>query len=70
MPLVSLVTFLPVSVAGWGLRESSMVVALGLIGVPSAEAFSLSVLFGLVVMASGIPGGVLWLISKRRGKPV
>lgn len=67
VPLVTLITVLPVSIAGWGLRESSMVVTLGLIGVPSVEAFSLSVLFGLVVMASGIPGGIIWL-SRRRAR--
>jgi uncharacterized protein (TIRG00374 family) len=66
VPLVTLIAVLPVSIAGWGLRESSMVVALGLIGVPSTQALSLSVLFGLVVMASGVPGGILWLL--RRGR--
>lgn len=66
VPLVTLITVLPVSIAGWGLRESSMVVTLGLIGVPSTQAFSLSVLFGLVVMSSGIPGGLIWLSRRRR----
>jgi uncharacterized protein (TIRG00374 family) len=65
VPLVTLVTVLPVSIAGWGLRENAMVVSLGLIGVPSADAFSVSVLFGLVVMVSGVPGGVLWLLGRR-----
>ena len=67
VPLVTLVTILPISIAGWGLRESSMVVALGVVGVPAAQAFSTSVLFGLVIMASGIPGGILWLLSRKRG---
>lgn len=65
VPLVTLVTVLPIAIAGWGLRESAMVVALGLIGVPAAAAFSLSILYGLVVMASGIPGGVIWLAMRR-----
>ena len=65
IPLVTLVTVLPVSIAGWGLRESAMVVALGLIGVPAAAAFTLSVLYGFVVMASGVPGGVIWLMMRR-----
>jgi uncharacterized membrane protein YbhN (UPF0104 family) len=65
VPLVTLITVLPISIAGWGLRESSMVVTLGLIGVQSVDAFSLSVLFGLVVMASGIPGGIIWLSRPR-----
>jgi uncharacterized protein (TIRG00374 family) len=65
IPLVTLVTVLPISIAGWGLRESAMVVALGLIGVPAIAAFSLSVLYGLVVMAAGLPGGFIWLATWR-----
>jgi glycosyltransferase 2 family protein len=65
IPLVALVTVLPISIAGWGLRESAMVVALGLVGTPAAAAFSLSVLYGLVVMASGLPGGVIWLVTRQ-----
>ena len=61
IPLVTLVTVLPISIAGWGLRESAMVVALGMIGVSASAAFSLSLLQGLVAMASGVPGGLLWL---------
>jgi uncharacterized protein (TIRG00374 family) len=69
VPLVMLATILPVSIAGWGVRESAMVVALGLVGVPAAQAFSVSVLLGLVNVASGVPGGLLWLASrKRRGE--
>ena len=64
IPLVALVTVLPISIAGWGLRESAMVVALGLVGMPAAAAFSLSVLSGLVAMASGLPGGVIWLVTR------
>lgn len=65
IPLVTLVTVLPISIAGWGLRESAMVVALGLVGVPAIAAFSLSVLYGLVVMAAGLPGGFIWLATWR-----
>jgi uncharacterized protein (TIRG00374 family) len=69
IPLVTLVALLPISIAGWGLRESAMVVALGLVGVPAVQAFSLSVLSGLVVMASGIPGGMLWLAGRKHAPP-
>ncbi len=64
VPWVALVMVLPISIAGWGLRESAMIVALGLIGIPAAAAFSLSVLSGLVAMASGVPGGVAWLVTR------
>jgi glycosyltransferase 2 family protein len=65
VPLVTLITVLPISIGGWGVRENAMVVALGLIGIPVSAALSLSILYGLVVMASGVPGGVIWLIMRR-----
>jgi uncharacterized protein (TIRG00374 family) len=66
IPLVTLVAVLPISIAGWGVRENAMIVALGLIGVPAVAALSVSLLYGLVTMATGVPGGILWLIARRR----
>lgn len=63
VPPVLLVTAIPVSLAGWGLREGAMVVALGFVGVSPAAAFAISVLFGLTVAAASLPGAVLWLAS-------
>jgi hypothetical protein len=65
VPLVVLVSMLPVSVAGWGVREGAMVVALGAVGVDRATALTTSVLFGLALAATGIPGGLLWLYGRR-----
>jgi uncharacterized membrane protein YbhN (UPF0104 family) len=61
VPLVLMISMIPVSVAGWGVREGAMVVAFGLLGVPPARAFALSVLFGTLLLVAGFPGGVLWL---------
>ncbi len=67
VPPVILFSMLPISIAGWGLREGAMVTAFAFVGVGYDEAFALSVLFGLVIMATGIPGGIIWLLhgSKR-----
>ena len=64
IPLVILVSVLPVSIAGWGVREGAMIFSLSLVGIPSFEAASLSILFGLVILASGFPGGLIWLSQK------
>lgn len=64
VPAVILLSTIPVSIGGWGLREGLMVVALGLAGVPAEAALSVSILFGLAQIAAGIPGGVLWLLAK------
>ncbi|MDP6573513.1 MAG: lysylphosphatidylglycerol synthase transmembrane domain-containing protein [Rhodospirillales bacterium] len=65
-PPVLLVTTLPISIAGWGVREGAMVAAFGLVGVPSEGALVLSLLFGLVAMAVSLPGGLVWLRSGER----
>ncbi|MBF0392515.1 MAG: flippase-like domain-containing protein, partial [Alphaproteobacteria bacterium] len=57
VPPVILLTMLPISVAGWGVREGAMVAAFGFVGVPAASALALSILYGLVVIVTGLPGG-------------
>ena len=64
IPPVLIVSVLPISVAGWGVREGAMVVGLGLLGVSSEEAFALSILFGAVSTAAGLAGGAIWLTTR------
>ena len=64
VPPVILIMTLPISIAGWGVRETAMVVAFGFVGVESHEALVLSILFGLVNMAVALPGGLVWLASR------
>jgi len=63
VPPVLLVSMVPISIAGWGVREGAMVTAFGFAGVAADQAFVLSVLFGLVIMVVGLPGGLVWLLS-------
>lgn len=63
VPPVLLASVIPVSIAGWGVREGAMVVALGFAGVAPAAAFAVSVLYGLCVAAAGLPGSLFWLAS-------
>ena len=46
-PMVAVMTSLPVSFGGWGVREGSMVVSLGLLGVTAESALAISVLYGV-----------------------
>jgi len=57
---------LPISIAGWGVREGAMILALGQIGVAPVDALSLSVLFGLTGLAAALPGAALWMTSGAR----
>ena len=63
VPTVMLISLLPISIGGWGVREGAMVVALGLCGVDSTDAVLISVMFGLCAAAIGIAGGLLWLLG-------
>lgn len=68
VPLVMLVAMVPISVAGWGVREGAMVVAFGFIGIAPSDAFLLSLLFGLTLLVASLPGGVLWLVDRKQIK--
>lgn len=62
-PFIILSTVLPISFAGWGVREGAAILAFGLVGVNSRDALSISVLLGIVLAINGIPGGILWLLK-------
>jgi glycosyltransferase 2 family protein len=63
-PTVLLISMLPISVGGWGVREGLMVVALHGFGIPTEEALLPSILFGLCAVTATLPGGIFWVISK------
>jgi glycosyltransferase 2 family protein len=61
VPPVTLIQLLPISLAGWGVREVVLVVALASFGVPAEAALAISVLLGLSLILIGVPGGPIWL---------
>jgi len=64
VPPVILLMVLPISLAGWGVREGAMIAALGLVGVPAGEALVLSIAFGLSVLLASLPGGAVWFLTR------
>jgi len=65
VPTVLLISMLPISVGGWGVREGVMVVALHGLGVPSEEALLSSILFGLCVVIATLPGAIFWIATRK-----
>jgi uncharacterized membrane protein YbhN (UPF0104 family) len=61
VPPVTLLQLLPVSLAGWGVRELALVVALGPFGVPAESALATSLLMGFCAILVGLPGSLIWL---------
>ena len=66
VPAVMIAASIPVSIAGWGVREGTMVVGLGLLGVAQGDAALISITFGLLLLALGLGGGLTWLLSGRQ----
>ena len=53
---VLVLSMLPISFAGWGLREAAMVTGLGLLDIPASVALTTSVGFGLSLLLASLPG--------------
>jgi glycosyltransferase 2 family protein len=66
VPPVMLITMLPISIAGWGVREATMGLAFGYAGLMANEGVNISLLFGAVVFIVGIFGGLVWIFSPEK----
>jgi glycosyltransferase 2 family protein len=56
-----LIAMVPVSLGGWGVRESAFVVILHFYDVSREQALTLSILFGLALMGASLLGLALWI---------
>ena len=65
MPPIFLLTIVPISLAGWGVREGAMVGVFIFLGAVKAEILSVSILYGLILIVSSLPGSLFWLENKK-----
>ena len=68
VPMVSLLTLLPISVNGMGIREGGMVLFLNPLGVNEGTALTLAFLWFTVFTAASLCGGAVYLFG-RFGQP-
>jgi glycosyltransferase 2 family protein len=66
LPPVMLITMLPISIAGWGVREATMGLAFGYAGLMSNEGVNVSLLYGAVTFLVGAFGGLVWVFSAEK----
>jgi len=64
--LISVITMLPVSLNGLGVREAGYIFFFQGLGVPDEIALSVSLLFFVLVTISSSIGGLFWLVERRR----
>ena len=68
VPPVILLTLLPISLAGWGVREGAMVAFFLLINAEKSQVLTFSLLYGLVVLAASLPGVIVSI--RRNSRPL
>jgi uncharacterized protein (TIRG00374 family) len=66
VPPVMLLTIAPISLAGWGVREGGMIGLFMLVGADKTLVLSMSVLYGLILIAASLPGLYLFLMSRHK----
>jgi len=62
-PLALLIAMIPISIGMWGLREAAFVVLLGVGGMTAADALALSIAFGVLRLAVGALGGIIYALA-------
>lgn len=61
VPISLLLTLIPISFAGWGIREGAMVVLFTLVGSPKEVALATSILYGIILILSSLPATYFFL---------
>jgi glycosyltransferase 2 family protein len=61
IPVALLASIVPISFAGWGLREGAFVFLLSYVRIPAEQSLALSICYGGAVLLSCLPGGAIWL---------
>ena len=65
VPPVFLLTIVPISLAGWGVREGAMMGIFMLVGADQTKVLAMSILYGLLLILSALPGSYFWIKSKQ-----
>jgi uncharacterized membrane protein YbhN (UPF0104 family) len=69
VPVPLIASAVPISIAGWGVREGVMVVGFGLYGIDPEEALIPSLFLGFATAVTALPGGCLWLNIRHASTP-
>lgn len=68
VPLVLLAMLVPVSFAGWGVREGAAAVLWLLAGLDPAQGVAIAMTYGVIVLLGSLPGGLAPLFRTKSNK--
>jgi uncharacterized membrane protein YbhN (UPF0104 family) len=63
VPPVVLVSTVPISIAGWGVREGAMMTVFSYAGLLNADGLIVSILYGAGLFSVGAVGGLVWILG-------
>lgn len=63
-PVLLLAMLVPLSIAGWGVREGAAAGIWVLVGLPAAQGVAISLAYGVLVLLSSLPG--VWVAFAKR----
>ncbi len=64
VPLIQLVSCIPISISGLGIREAAFVVLLGQLGVPEGQSLGVSLFFFAIMVGLAIVGGAIHVLPQ------
>ncbi|HCX34676.1 MAG TPA: hypothetical protein DHV08_14755 [Rhodocyclaceae bacterium] len=65
VPTALVLTLIPISIAGWGVREGALVGLFALIGAHEPAVLMMSLLYGIMLVVVSLPGLVIFLRGRR-----
>jgi glycosyltransferase 2 family protein len=66
VPVITLISMIPVSLNGMGLREYAFMGLFGAVGVPASSCIALGILSSIVIILSALPGGIIYIFFRNR----
>jgi len=66
VPVITLISMIPISLNGMGLREYSFMSLFGAIGVEPASCIALGIISSIVIILSAFPGGIVYIFFRNR----
>ncbi len=66
VPIITLISMIPISLNGMGLREYAFMSLLGAIGIAPASCIALGLLSSAFIILSSLPGGVVYIFFRNR----
>lgn len=66
VPVITLISMIPVSLNGMGLREYAFLSLFSAAGVPAESCIALGLLSSILIILSSLPGGIIYIFFRNR----